>query len=92
MRRLVSAHVVSWQETRSNSKGLVAVSREIEQLVNMVMGALEGAKRRVDESSSDAQRHALEQGLKEESSRLQDRVEKLCRCVILCAGRDNDGR
>ncbi|PIL29476.1 hypothetical protein GSI_08418 [Ganoderma sinense ZZ0214-1] len=64
-------------ETRSNHKGLNAVSREVSQLVNTVDRAMSKVARDIQEiPSGDPRRHALVNGLRG-SSKLETRVTKL---------------
>ncbi|KAI1785802.1 hypothetical protein LXA43DRAFT_976027 [Ganoderma leucocontextum] len=64
-------------ETRSNHKGLNAVSREVSQLVNTVDRAMTKVARDIEEiPSDDPRRHALVEAL-QRSSKLENRVEKL---------------
>nr|VWO98128.1 Glucose transporter rco-3 [Ganoderma boninense] len=64
-------------ETRSNSKGLNAVSREVNQLVNTVDRAMSKVARDIEEiPSGDPRRHALVEGLRA-SSKLETRVTQL---------------
>lgn len=77
------------QETRSNHKGLHAVSREVERLVNTIDRAMSKVKDEVEEiPPDDPRRRAMVEGIRT-SSKLENRVQKLFKYVVLCSRCDN---